>query len=62
MSNDFECLPVGTAARLAQVEAENMALRAALDAAQEAMCDLPLMDPRVVTVRAAIAKVGGGNG
>lgn len=31
-------------------------LLAALEVANEALCDLPLMDPRVVQIRAAIGK------
>ena len=33
----------------------------ALQVAADALCDLPLMDPRVVAIRAAIAKATGGN-
>lgn len=34
MSNDFECLPIGTAARLAEVEAQRKALLEALEVAR----------------------------
>lgn len=44
----------------ARLIADEPDLLEALLVANEALCDLPLMDPRIVLIRAAIAKATGG--
>ncbi len=53
--SDFECLPVGTAARLAELEAENRGLRFALSRQGKSTM------PEMVALRAEVERLAAGH-